>query len=97
MSGGWSGSDRRERLPRGWARIRAEILERDRTCTLCGVRRSSHCDHITPKADDHRNEALRGVCEPCHMQLSSKQGNDAQRATQRPGRHRPEEDHPGTL
>lgn len=95
MSGGWVGSDRVKRLPGNWRKIRAEILARDPICTLCSTRPSTHCDHIEPKKDDHRKEALRGVCEPCHMQLSSKQGNAAQRANPRPGRRRPEEPHPG--
>ena len=97
MSGGWTGSDRRRRLPPQWARIRAEILKKDPTCQLCFVRPRTHCDHIEPKKDDHRKEALRGVCAPCHMQLSSKQGNDAQREKPRPTRARPEEVHPGIL
>ena len=97
MSGGWQGSDRRRRLPSGWAKIRAEVLQRDPTCQLCLVRPSTHCDHLEPKKDDHRKTSLRGVCEPCHMQLSSKQGNDAQRANPRPGRKRPPEQHPGLL
>lgn len=95
MSGGWKGSDRRRRLPPTWAKIRAEVLLRDPACQLCFARPSTHCDHIEPKKDDHRKESLRGVCEPCHMQLSSKQGNDAQRANPRPGRKRPDEPHPG--
>lgn len=97
MSGGWQGSDRVKRLPAGWKKIRAEVLQRDPTCQLCFVRPSTHCDHIEPKKDDHRKEALRGVCEPCHMQLSSKQGNDAQREKPRPTRVRPAEVHPGLL
>jgi hypothetical protein len=95
MSGGWAGSDRVRRLPPGWKKIRAEVLQRDPTCQLCRVRPSTHCDHIEPMTDDHRKEALRGVCTQCHMQLSSKQGNDAQRANPRPGRRRPPEQHPG--
>lgn len=95
MSGGWRGSDRVKRLPPGWKKIRAEVLTRDPTCQLCHVRPSTHCDHIEPKKDDHRKEALRGVCAPCHMQLSSKQGNDAPRT--KPGRARPQERHPGLL
>lgn len=97
MSGGWANSDRKARLPKGWAKIRAEVLARDVTCQLCHVRPATHCDHIKPKKDDHRKEALRGVCEPCHMQLSSRQGNQAQREQPRPTRQRPTEVHPGWL
>lgn len=97
MSGKWQGSDRRQRLPSGWAKIRAEILARDVTCVLCGVRPSAFCDHIVAKADDHRPEGLQGLCGPCHDQKSSREGNDAQRANPRPGRRRPPEKHPGLL
>ena len=95
MSGGWKGSDRRERLPSNWRRIRAETLARDPTCVLCGVRPSVVADHIKAKTDDHKR--LQGVCGPCHDQKSSREGNDAQRANPRPGRRRPEEPHPGLL
>lgn len=93
MSGGWAGSNRRDRLPSNWRRIRARVLARDVTCVLCGVRPSTHCDHIKAKTDDHTQ--LQGVCAECHGQKSSREGNDAQRANPRPGRKRPDEPHPG--
>lgn len=95
MSGGWRESDRVKRLPAGWARIRAEILARDPVCRICTVRPSTHCDHIVAKLDDHRPEGLQGVCGPCHDQKSAREGADAAKAKARPGRHRPEEQHPG--
>ena len=95
MSGGWRGSDRRSRLPRGWAAIRAEVLARDSTCVLCSVRPATHCDHIKPKTDDDRPSQLQGVCATCHGLKSSAEGNEAQRANPRPTRRRPEEPHPG--
>lgn len=93
MSGGWQDSDRKARLPRGWHKIRARILERDPICVLCGVRPSTHCDHIVAKADDHSDAGLQGVCGPCHDQKSSREGNAAPRT--KPGRTRPQEPHPG--
>lgn len=93
MSGGWAGSDRVRRLPSGWKKIRARVLARDPICVLCGVRPSSHCDHIEAKTDDHTR--LQGVCAECHGRKSSTEGNAAQRANPRPGRRRPPEDHPG--
>lgn len=93
MSGGWENSDRKSRLPSNWARLRAETLARDPICVLCGVRPSTHCDHIKAKADNHKQ--LQGVCEPCHLRKSSAEGNAAQRANPRPGRKRPDEPHPG--
>ncbi|MER5875457.1 HNH endonuclease [Streptomyces sp. NPDC001910] len=95
MSGGWKNSDRKGRLPSSWARLRAETLARNPTCVLCGVRPSTHCDHIQAKTDDHKR--LQGVCAECHAQKSSREGNDAQRANARPGRKRPQEQHPGLL
>jgi 5-methylcytosine-specific restriction enzyme A len=97
MAGGWSSSNRKARLPSGWPKIRACILARDPICKICGVRPSTHCDHIEAKKDDHQPEGLQGVCGPCHDQKSSWEGNEAQRANPRPGRRRPPEQHPGLL
>lgn len=97
MSGGWKGSDRVRRLPPGWRKLRAEILARDVTCVLCGVRPSTHCDHLKPKTDDNRPSQLQGVCAECHGLKSSREGNDAQKANPRPTRQRPPEQHPGLL
>lgn len=97
MAGGWSSSNRKARLPSGWAKIRARILARDPICKLCGIRPSEFCDHIVAKADDHSETGLQGLCRPCHDQKSSREGNDAQRANPRPGRSRPPEQHPGIL
>jgi 5-methylcytosine-specific restriction enzyme A len=95
VSGGWQGSDRKARLPSNWRQIRARILARDPTCKICGVRPSTHCDHIEAKTDAHVDDRLQGVCGTCHDQKSSREGNDAQRAHPRPGRTRPAEPHPG--
>ena len=95
MSGGWQGADRVKRLPPGWRKIRARILERDPICKICDVRPSAFCDHIEAKRDDHSEAGLQGVCGPCHDQKSSAEGNQAQRNNPRPGRTRPPEQHPG--
>lgn len=97
MSGGWAGSDRKSRLPSGWAKIRDRILERDKTCVLCGVRPSQFCDHIIAKADDHSDTGLQGLCGPCHDQKSAREGAAAAKAKGRPSRTRPREQHPGLL
>jgi 5-methylcytosine-specific restriction endonuclease McrA len=85
-----------KRLPSGWKRTRARILERDPICKICDVRPSRFCDHIEAKVDDHSEVGLQGVCGPCHDQKSSREGNAAQRANPRPGKTRPPEEHPGT-
>jgi 5-methylcytosine-specific restriction protein A len=95
VSGGWQGSDRKARLPSNWRQIRARVLARDPICKICGVRKSTHCDHIEAKTDAHVDERLQGVCVICHGLKSSREGNDAQRANPRPGRRRPPEQHPG--
>lgn len=95
MSGGWRNSGRKQRLPSGWTKIRARILERDPICKICDVRPSTHCDHIEAMTDDHRDAGLQGVCGTCHDLKSSREGNAAQRANPRPGRQRPPEAHPG--
>ncbi|MFE0219469.1 HNH endonuclease signature motif containing protein [Streptomyces albidoflavus] len=95
MAGGWKGSDRRARLPSGWAKIRARILARDPVCVLCDVRPSTHCDHIVAKADDHSDAGLQGVCGPCHDQKSAREGAAAAKEAGRPSRLRPPEQHPG--
>ncbi|MGW7350962.1 HNH endonuclease [Streptomyces sp. NPDC054784] len=95
MSGGWAGSRRVDRLPPGWKRIRARILARDVTCVLCGVRPSTHCDHIVAKADLNGDDDLQGVCGTCHDRKSSAEGHAARAANPPPGRKRPPEQHPG--
>lgn len=97
MAGGWANSDRRRRLPPGWAKIRAEILKRDPTCKICSVRPSRFCDHIVAKADLNEPSDLQGVCGPCHDQKSAREGAAAAKAKGRPTRARPREQHPGLL
>jgi 5-methylcytosine-specific restriction protein A len=97
VSGGWQGSDRKSRLPSNWPTIRAKVLARDPLCKICGVRPSSHCDHIEAKTDAHAEDKLQGVCSTCHGLKSSREGNDAQAANPQPGRKRPDEPHPGLL
>lgn len=97
MGGGWQGSGRKARLPSGWEKIRARILERDPICKICNVRPSAFCDHIVAKADDHSDTGLQGLCGPCHDQKSAREGAAAAKAKGRPTRARPSEQHPGLL
>lgn len=97
MSGGWSSSDRKARLPSNWRAIRAKVLARDPICKICDVRPSTHCDHQQAKTDAHAEDKLQGVCATCHGLKSSREGNDAQRDNPKPGRKRPSEQHPGLL
>ncbi|WP_060905324.1 HNH endonuclease [Streptomyces scabiei] len=95
MSGGWKDTDRKSRLPSNWATIRRKVLARDVVCQICQIRPATHCDHIEAKTDAHAEDRLQGVCAECHLQKSSREGNEAQRADPRPGRKRPPEPHPG--
>lgn len=97
MSGGWKNSGRVKRLPPGWRKIRARILERDPICKICDVRPSAFCDHIVAMHDDHSEAGLQGVCGPCHDQKSAREGVAAAKlkAEAQPTRKRPAEQHPG--
>lgn len=97
MAHNWGTSTRKSRLPANWRRLRRLVLERDVTCVICRVRRSTVADHIHAMTDDHRLEALQGVCEPCHRQKTAREAAAARAASQKPGRRRPPEAHPGLV
>ncbi|MFF7254805.1 HNH endonuclease [Streptomyces microflavus] len=99
----WSGSDRRERLPADWPRIRIRILRRDgHRCThrdQYGERceeLATDVDHIVP-GDDHRETNLRALCGFHHRAKSSREGAYALAAQRRriDRRFRRTEAHPG--
>ena len=97
MAHNWNTSPRKSRLPSNWRRLREQVLKRDRTCRICGVRPSTVADHIVPMTDDHRLEALQGVCEPCHRQKTAREAAAARAAAPRVNRYRETEQHPGLL
>lgn len=79
----WEGSDRRQRLPKDWPRIRRRIIRRDggvctarysdgRRCELPGT----DVDHIVP-GDDHRDENLQLLCPWHHARKSANEGGSA--------------------
>ncbi|WP_018686515.1 HNH endonuclease [Actinokineospora enzanensis] len=92
MGTGWTGSDRRARLPRDWPRRRALVLARDPWCRLCWTQPSTQADHIIA-GDDHSLSNLQGVCARCHAAKSSSEGGRARRLS----RPRPAVPHPGEL
>lgn len=99
--GGWYGSDRRDRLPRDWAAIRAMVRERAHNhcqarvhSALCnGI--GDDCDHIVP-GDDHSLANLQWLNHNCHKLKTSRESaeRNARRARQR--RH-PVEKNPGSF
>jgi len=100
-NGRWTGSTRRDRLPKNWPAIRRRILKRDNyTCTwptrggTCG-QPATDVDHIINN-DDHSDSNLRALCSPHHQIKSSAEGGRAAQAKRIP-RSRPQEKHPGLL
>ncbi|MFF0746578.1 HNH endonuclease signature motif containing protein [Streptomyces sp. NPDC004111] len=95
MAHNWGSSNRKSRLPANWQKIRKQVIERDVVCQICRVRIAVIADHIKPMTDDHRLEALQGLCDPCHRQKTAREGAAARAAIRKPGRRRPPEPHPG--
>lgn len=102
---GWSGSDRRSRLPADWAKRRKRILARDHyRCqhrrpdgSVCGAS-ANQVDHRVA-GDDDSDANLISLCEAHHAMKSSSEGG---RAVHRGARRRPrvkpwrrEAKHPG--
>ncbi|MEU7030061.1 HNH endonuclease [Streptomyces sp. NPDC046275] len=101
----WSSSDRRERLPADWPRIRIRILRRDgHRCThrdQYGERceeLATDVDHIVP-GDDHQETNLRALCGFHHQAKSSREGALALAARRRriSKRFKRTEAHPGLM
>lgn len=64
----WAGSTRASQRPKGWAKIRARILKRDRhTCQYCGDP-ATEVDHITPvsRGGSHADTNLVACCTDCN-------------------------------
>lgn len=105
MSGGWTGSTRRARLPANWASLRKAVLERDGfQCTELlpsGVRcpaAASDVDHIAAMTDDHSMAALRSLCSGHHRTKSAGEGGRASGARAKAraaAKYRKPEPHPG--
>jgi 5-methylcytosine-specific restriction enzyme A len=100
MTGRWSSSDRKERLPANWTALRLRVLRRDRY--ECQWREdgvpcrhpANQVDHIE-RGDDHSLENLQALCQWHHARKSSAEGRAAQRP--RASRRRTEERHPGEI
>lgn len=98
MVSGWSTSDRRDRLPRDWKRIRQRVLTRDRgLCQhpvlgggLCGAPAREVDHRIDP--DAHGDDQLWSLCRFHHNEKTQREAL-AGRVFQR----RPNERHPGLI
>jgi hypothetical protein len=86
MSGGWKGSDRRERLPANWAELVKTVKIRSGGRCEFRLRSGARCprpgdggvDHVQ-RGDDHRLENLRDSCQDHHGKKSSAEGNEAKK------------------
>lgn len=80
----WLGSDRKERLPPDWPKIRKRILKRDgHRCrwTIAGHRceaRATDVDHIVP-GDDHSDDNLQSLCGPHHLRKTGRDSHNQRR------------------
>lgn len=102
----WEGSNRRERLPADWGKLRDKVFARagyqcqwterysDGTVERC-IQPAEHCDHIR-RGDDHRLSNLRALCEPHHDMKSGREGHQASGQRFLPKARKPEE-HLGSL
>ncbi|WEO25165.1 hypothetical protein [Streptomyces caniscabiei] len=61
------------------------------------MRDSTVVDHIEPMTDDHSDDALQGVCDPCHRLKTAQEAAAARAAMPRVSRFRGDERHPGLL
>jgi hypothetical protein len=95
---------RRVPLPPNWPAIRIFILHRDPICTWGSLaedqaepgrcpNRSTDADHIGD-INDHRPQALRGLCTNHHATRTGRQGAAGAARVAR-SRMRPKEPHPG--
>ncbi len=91
-------------LPEGWAAIRLVVLARDPICRWGSIpedlsepgrcpNRSTDADHVGDP-NDHRLEALRGLCTNHHATRTGRQGA-AGKVQVMQTRRRPPDPHPG--
>lgn len=103
---GWNGSNRRDRLPANWPKLRMQRLEHDhfecqwenpygeKTCP----EPATEVDHKN-RGDDHSFDNLQSLCEYHHGQKSGKEGAEAARARRQKidRKFRRTEEHPGLM
>lgn len=92
-------------LPKGWVRIRARILKRDRwicqwpviTGGLCGepANQVDHKVNAAQGVDDHSDANLWALCQWHHDQKTGREASAVAHAL--PPKARPAEAHPGLL
>jgi hypothetical protein len=65
-----------ERLPPGWAPIRAAQLTRFPWCHECGAP-ATEVHHIRGRAAGHGPGNLRSLCHPCHATITGREGGSS--------------------
>lgn len=102
---GWQGSDRRNRLPADWPKIRKRILKRDghrcRTLDQDGERcpeLATEVDHVR-RGDIHEDWNLAAICTWHHGKKSAREGalEAAKKRAATRRKFRRSETHPGLL
>lgn len=102
---GWKNSNRRQRLPADWSKIRQRVFRRDGgRCVIPledGTRcpnAATDCDHIIPSGS-HDESNLQSLCAYHHGVKSGQEGAAASnfKKAQVAKRFRREERHPGLL
>jgi 5-methylcytosine-specific restriction protein A len=97
----WSGSTRKQRLPRDWDERRATV--RDRAGGRCqatmrdGTRcdeLGTDCDHIK-HGDNHSLSNLQWLCSWHHNKKTAQEAARARRYVRVPSARKPREQHPG--
>ena len=89
----WTGSTRRDRLPKNWAALRRYVLERDQfMCYVCRLGGADEVDHVQA-GDNHHETNLAAIHSvPCHRRKTIEE-----REAKRFKRTRPTERHPGLI
>jgi 5-methylcytosine-specific restriction protein A len=97
----WSGSTRKQRLPRDWGERRAAVRDRAggrcqgtmRDGTRC-VELGADCDHIV-HGDNHALSNLQWLCSWHHDKKTAREALEARRHQRIPSARKPREKHPG--
>lgn len=82
----WTGSTRKQRLPRDWPSRAKAVLARDKgVCYVCGGSGAEAVDHVRP-GDDHSMSNLKAIHQDrppfCHRTKSAREGAAASNLAQ---------------
>lgn len=99
----WGTSNRREELPKDWAKIRLRVLTRCRyRCEYVGPsgarchERATDVDHAVNRLD-HSIDSLKGLCPEHHKRKTAVESREGKVAKRRKGERKRKDDRPGAL